>query len=152
MLFEIPQDKDPDANKTIQENTLSTGLGVTLTKHHHIRRYGRIHQNARGKWHLTNQARSPEWKIAADLGRDTSHSRNPHITPVIRVFNLVLDPPGNVVILTPSNDLYISASLGYHMRHEKGTEGSSALEGGIPVYTLKDATLLQGLPESRGIR
>jgi len=49
MLFEIPQEKDPDANKTIQENTLSTGLGVALTKHHHIRRYGRIHQNAQGK-------------------------------------------------------------------------------------------------------
>ena len=30
MLFEIPQDKDPVANKIIQANTLSTGLGVTL--------------------------------------------------------------------------------------------------------------------------
>jgi len=81
-----------------------------------------------------------------------SRSRNSHLTPVKRVFNLVLDPPGNVVILTKSNDLYISASLGYHMRHETGTEGSSALEGGKPVYTRKDATLLQGLPEfSRGI-
>ena len=135
MLFEIPQDKDPDANKIIQESTLSAGLGVTLTKHLHIRKYGRIHQNSQGKWHLTNRARSLEWKVAADLGRDTSRSRNPHITPVTRVVNLVLEPPGNVVILTPSNDLYISASLGYHMRHEKGVEGSSAPAGGIPVYT-----------------
>ena len=36
MLFEIPQDKDPVANKIIQANTLSTRLGVTLTNHHHI--------------------------------------------------------------------------------------------------------------------
>jgi len=152
MLFEIPQDKDSDANQIIQENTLLTGLGVTLTKHHHIRKYGRIHQNARGRWQLTNQARSLEWKVAADLDRDPSRSRNLHTTPVTRVFNLVLDPPGNVVILTPSNDLYISASLGYHMRYEKGAESSSAPEGGIPVYTRKDATHLQGLPEfSRGI-
>ena len=33
MLFEIPQDDDPVVNKTIQENRLSAGLGVTLTKH-----------------------------------------------------------------------------------------------------------------------
>jgi len=90
--------------------------------------------------------------VAADQGRNLSRSRNLHTTPVHRVFNLVLDPPGNVVILTPSNDLYISASLGYHMRYDSGTEGSPAPEGGIPVYTRKDATYLQGLPEfSRGI-
>jgi len=28
MLFEIPQDEDPDANNIIQENTISTGLGI----------------------------------------------------------------------------------------------------------------------------
>jgi len=68
------------------------------------------------------------------------------------VFNLVLDPPGNAVILTSSNDLYISASLGYHMRYEKRAEDSSTPEGGIRVYTRRDATLLQGLLEfSRGI-
>ena len=152
MFFEIPQDKDPVTNKIIQANTLSTGLGVTLTKHHHIRQYGRIHQNTRGRWKLNNQARSLGWKVAADLGRNPSRSRNLHTTPVKRVFNLVLDPPGNVVILTPSNDLYISVSLGYHMRYETGTEGSSAPEGGIPVHTRKDDIHLQGLPEfSRGI-
>jgi len=152
MLFEIPQDRDPDANKMIQENTLSTGLGFTLTKHHHIRKHGRIHQNAQGRWQLTNPARSLEWMVAADLDRYPSRSRILHKTPVTRVFNLVLDPPGNVVILTPSNELYISASLGYHMRYEKSAEGSSAPEGGIPVYTRQDATHLQGLPEfSRGI-
>jgi len=59
MLFEIPQDRDPDANKIIQENTLSTGLGFTLTKHHHIRKHGQIHQKAPGWWLLTNPARKP---------------------------------------------------------------------------------------------
>jgi len=93
-----------------------------------------------------------EWMVAADLDRYPSRCRILHKTPVTRVFNLILDPPGNVVILTPSNELYISASLGYHMRYETSTEGRSAPEGGIPVYTRKDATQLQGLPESsRGI-
>jgi len=104
-LFEISQDKDPVANKIIQENTSSTGLGFTLTKHHHIRKHGRIHQNARGRWQLTNQSGSLEWKVAADLDRHPSRSRNLHKTPVTRLFNLVLDPPGNVVILTLSNDI-----------------------------------------------
>ena len=152
MLFEISQDKDPDANKIMQENTLSTGLGFTLTKYHHIRKHGRIHQNARGRWQLTNQAGSREWKVAADLDRHPSRSHNLHKTPVTRVFNLVLDPPGIVVILTLSNELYISVSLGYYMRYGKSAEDSSALKGGMPVYTRKDATHLQGLPEfSRGI-
>jgi len=48
MIFEIPQVEDPVANKIIQENTISTGLGFTLTKHHHIRKYGQIHRNVRG--------------------------------------------------------------------------------------------------------
>jgi len=152
MLFEIPQVDDPAANKIIQESTLSAGLGVTLTKHHHIRKYGRIHQDPWGKWHLTNRAKSQIWKEAADLGRDTSRSRKSHTPPVTRVVNLVLEPPGNVAILTPNNDLHISASLGYHMRHEKGAEGSSASAGGIPVYTFKDVKDLHDLPEfSQGI-
>jgi len=152
MLFEIPQDEDPEANQIIQVNTLSTGLGFTLTKHHHIRKHGRIHQNARGRWQLTKQAGNLEWKVASDLDRNPTRSRNLHKTPVTRVFNLVLDLPGNVVILTPSNELYISASLGYHMRYGKNTEYSSTLAGGMPVYTRRDATHLQGLPEfSRGI-
>jgi len=150
MLFEVPQDRDPDANKIIQENTLSTGLGFTLTKHHHIRKHGRIHQQAPGRWLLTNLARHLEWMVAADLDRYPSRSRILHKTPVTRVFNLALDPPGNVVILTPRNELYISASLGYHMRYE--TKDGSTPGGGMPVYTRNDATQLQGLPEfSRGI-
>jgi len=90
--------------------------------------------------------------VAAELGQNPSRSCNLHTTPVIRVFNLGLDPPGNVVILTPINDLYISASLGYHMRYESGTEDSPTPEEGILVYTRQDATHLRGLPEfSRGI-
>jgi hypothetical protein len=152
MLFEIPQDDDPVANKIIQENTLSSGLGVTLTKHHHIRKHGRISQDLRGKWHLTKRPRNLVWKEAADLGQDTSSSGRSHIPSVKRVVNLVLDPPGNVVILTPNSDLYISASLGYHMRHEKVAEGSPASDSGTPVYTLQENRDLYGLPEfSRGI-
>ena len=152
MIFEIPQVEDPVANKIIQENTISTGLGFTLTKHHQIRKYGQIHRNVRGWWQLTNLAGDLEWKVAADLVRYPSRSRNSHTTPVTTVFNLVLDPPGNVVILTPRNELYISASLGYHMKYEKSAEDNSTRAGGMPVYTRRDATHLQGLPEfSRGI-
>jgi len=150
MLFEIPQDRDSDANKIMQDKTLSTGLGFTLTKHHHIRKHGWIHKQEPGRWLLTNQASNPEWMVAADLDRYPSRSRIPHKTPVTRVFNLVLDPPGNVVILTPRNELYISASLGYHMRYE--TKNGLTPSGGMPVYTRNDAIQLQGLPEfSRGI-
>ena len=68
------------------------------------------------------------------------------------MFNLVLDPPGNVVILTPSNKLYISASLGYHVRYETSPEASPKLTGDIPVYTRRDALQLQGLPDfARGL-
>jgi len=86
MTFEIPQDEDLVANKTIQENMLSTGLGFTLTRHHHIRKHGQIHQNARGRWQLINLG-NLEWMVAADLDRYPSRSRNPHTTPVTRVFN-----------------------------------------------------------------
>jgi len=47
MFFEIPQDDDPVLNKIIQENTVSSGLGVTLTKHHRIRKHGRVSQESR---------------------------------------------------------------------------------------------------------
>jgi len=68
------------------------------------------------------------------------------------VFNLVLDPPGNVVILAPNLKVYISASLGYHMRDGHDPEDRIQLTGGIPVYTRKDALQLQRLPEfSRGL-
>ena len=161
MFFEIPQDdnpvlnkiiENPFLNKIIQENTLSSGLGVTLTKHHHIRKHGRVRQDSRGKWHLTHQPKNPVWREAAHLGRDTSSSCRSHIPSVKRVVNLVLDPPGNVVILTPNFDLYISASLGYHMRHGKAEVGSSETDSSTPVYTLKESTDLHGLPKfSQGI-
>jgi len=47
MSFEIPQDGDPVANRILQKKTLSKGLGLTLTKHHHIRKYGNIHEQDR---------------------------------------------------------------------------------------------------------
>jgi len=149
MFFEIPQDdnpvlnkiiENPFLNKIIQENTLSSGLGVTLTKHHHIRKHGRVRQDSRGKWHLTHQPKNLVWREAAHLGQDTSSSCRSHIPSVKRVVNLVLDPPGNVVILTPNLDIYISASLGYHMRHGKAAVGSSETDSSTPVYTLKEST------------
>jgi len=111
ILFEIPQDRDSDANKIMQDKTLSTGLGFTLTKHHHIRKHGWIYKQEPGRWLLTNQASNSEWMVAADLDRYPSRSRISHITPVTRVFNLVLEPSGNVDILAPRNEIYISASL-----------------------------------------
>jgi len=41
IFFEIPQDDNLVLIKSTQEDTFSTGLGVTLTKHHHIREHGR---------------------------------------------------------------------------------------------------------------
>jgi len=68
------------------------------------------------------------------------------------VLNLVLGPPGNVVILTPSHRVYISASLGYHMRYEINPDDRLQRTGGMPVYTQRDALQLQGLPEfGRGL-
>jgi len=68
------------------------------------------------------------------------------------VFNLALDPPGNVVILTPSHKAYLSASLGYHMRYGKDPDDRIEQTGGIPVYTRGDALHLQGLLEfGRGL-
>jgi len=60
MLFEIPQDGDLDANKILQEKTLSKGLGLTLTKHHHIRKHGSIHEQEPGRWRFTNLASDSE--------------------------------------------------------------------------------------------
>ena len=77
MLFEIPQDGDPDANKILQDKTLSTGLGFTLTKHHHVRKHGRIHEQEPGRWRFTNQASNSEWRVAADLDRFPSRSSLP---------------------------------------------------------------------------
>jgi len=147
MSFGILQDDNPAFNKSIQEDTLSTGFGVTLTKHHHIRAYGRLRQDSTEKWHLTHQPKNPVWMEAADLGRGTSPSRRTCKKPVKKVVNLVLDPPGNVVILTPDLYLYTSASLGYHMRHGKHEDGGQETGSGTPVYTLKESAALQGLPE-----
>ena len=58
-----------------------------------------------------------------------------------------VQPPGNVVILTPSNKLNISASLGYHMRYETSPEDTSTLTGGMLVYKRREASQLQGLPD-----
>jgi len=97
MTFEIPQAMDPAANRTIQENTLTTEMVFTLTKHHHTRNYGQIHRDTQGRWQLTSQADNMQWMVAADLSRHPTCTRHPHTFPVTRVFNLVLDPPGNVV-------------------------------------------------------
>jgi len=59
------------------------------------------------------------------------------------VFNLVLDPPGNVVILTPSYKVYLSASLGYHMRYGNDPDDRLQQTGGMPVYTRGDALQLK---------
>jgi len=149
MLFDIPQDGDPVANKILQEKTLSKGLGLTLTKHHHIRKYGSIHEQEPGRWRLTKPANNSEWSVTADLDA-TDQEQYPSrsgFSPktVTRVFNLVLDPPGNVVILTHNDELYISASLGYHMRYETKKGATSGVD--MPVYTRDDALQLQGLPE-----
>ena len=102
------------------------------------------------RWYLTQKPKNPVWREAAYLGRGTSPLRR--TTPVKMVVNLVLDPPGNVVFLTPNLDLYISASLGYHMRRRKLKVGSLEPGSGAPVYTLKESIGLQGLPEfSQGI-
>jgi len=154
MSFEIPQDGDPVANKILQEKTLSKGLGLTLTKHHHIQKYGNIHEREPGRWRCSTPVNNSEWSVAADLDvtdQEPFPSRS-GISPttVTRVFNLVLDPPGNEVILTHNNELYISATLGYHMRYDTKNEVTSG--GGRPVYTRHDALQLQGLPEfSRGL-
>jgi len=95
----------------------TTGMGFTLTNHHHIRNHGQIHRDTQGRWQLTHQADNMQWMVAADLSRHPTRTRHPHTIPVTRVFNLVLDPPGNVAILTPNLKVYISASLGYHMRY-----------------------------------
>jgi len=141
MFFEIPQDEHLVLIQSTQKDTFSTGLGVTLTKHHNIREYCRLNQDLRDKWHLTHEHKNLAWREAAYLGRVISPPRR--TTPVRRVVHLVLDPPGNVVIMSPNLDVYISASLGYHMRRSKPHDGSQEEGSATPVYTLN----LQGLPE-----
>jgi len=152
ITFEVPQAADSTANRVLQDTTLSTGLGVTLTRHHHIRNFGYIRLDKHGRWQLAAQEADTQWKVAADFTRHPTRTRQPHTTPVTRVFNLVLDPPGNVVILAPNHKIYISASLGYHMRRGKEPEDRTVQMGEIPVYTRGDALQLQGLSEfSRGL-
>jgi len=122
MFFEILQEDNPSMNKSLQEVTLTTGMEVTLTEHHHIRPYGQLSQDSMKQWHLTHKPKNPAWMEAADLFRSKSTSRQTYTTPVKKVVNLALDPRGNIVILSPDLFLYISASLGYHMRRGKGKE------------------------------
>jgi len=100
---------------------------------------------------MLHQPKAPEWVEAADLGRDKdmNHpflSRQALVTPVTTFINLVLDPLGNVVIKTPNFHVYISASLGYHMRHVDGKDGYHDASIGTPVYTAKEKENLQGMP------
>ena len=67
MTFEVPQATDPIANRVIQETTLSTGLGFTLTRHHHIRNFGRLRLDMQGRWQLAAQEDDIEWKT--EIGR-----------------------------------------------------------------------------------
>ena len=55
MTFEIPPVLDSVGNGATQEPTLSTELGFTLTRHHHIRNYGRLRLVKQGKWQLDAQ-------------------------------------------------------------------------------------------------
>jgi len=151
MIFEIPQEGDPEANNSLQAKILSKGPGFTLTKYHHIRKYGSMHEQEPGGRRDIVPAHPTKWGEAADLDA-MSRTYHTDIPPKIvsRVFNLVLDPPGNVVILALQDELYISATLGYHMRFEPNLDATYG--GGRPVYTRHDALQLQGLPEfSRGL-
>jgi len=88
MLFEIAQDRDSEANKILQDKTLSTGLGFTLTKHHHIRKHSWIHKQEPGRWLLTNQAINPEMhgscrprSISIPLPHPPQNTRNKSVQP-----------------------------------------------------------------------
>jgi len=102
--------------------------------------------------YMAQQPKNLLWVKAVDLGRERSCNhpfslRRTCSTSVKKVVNLVLDPPGNVVILTPDLHLYISASLGYHMRHRKEENGGQKAGNGTLGYTLKESEGSQGLPE-----
>ena len=152
MTFEIPQAADPKANRALQDTTLSTGLGFTLTRHHHVRNFGHICRDKQGKWQLAAHRTTTQWQVAADLTQHPIRTRQPPTTPITRVFNLVLDPPGNVVIIAPNLKIYIAASLGYHMRGGKDPEDKTIQWEETPAYTRGDALQLRGLPEfNRGL-
>ena len=144
LFFEITQDESLILIKSTLRGTFSSGLGITLTKHHHIREYGRLHQDWRDQWSLIHEHVNPAWREAASLGRGLLPRRT---IPARRVVNLVLEFPGNVVIMSPNFDVYISASIGYHMRRTKSHGGSLEQGGVTPVYTLKESVDLQSLPE-----
>ena len=152
MTFEVPQATESTANTVHSDGPLSTGLGFTLTSHHHIRHYGHVGHDRHSRWRLDAHKVATHWRIAADLTRYPTRTRQIHSAPVTRVFNLVLDPPGNLIILAPHQQIYISASLGYHMRGGKEPEDRTPQMGEMPVYTREDALQLQRLPEfSRGL-
>ena len=66
-------------------------------------------------------AHPTKWGEAADLDA-MSRTYHTDIPPKIvsRVFNLVLDPPGNVVILALQDELYISATRCHVRRRQTG--------------------------------
>jgi len=117
MIFEIPQDGDPEANMFLQKKILSKGLGFPPTKHHHVRKYGHIHEQASGGRHVLAPAHTTKWCEAADLDemdqKTTTFRSDIPLTIVTRVFNLVLDPPGNVVILAHRDELYSDPGISY---------------------------------------
>ena len=70
MYFDILYDDSPVINKTLQDDILSSEQEVTLTKHHHIRAYGRSGHDSSGRWHILNEPKEPDWVEVANLGRD----------------------------------------------------------------------------------
>ena len=135
MTFEVPQAAESTANMVHSDAPLSTGLGFTLTSHHHIRHYGHVGHDRHSGWRLVAHKVATHWRVAADFTRYPIRTRQIHSAPVTRVFNLVLDPPGNLIILAPHQQIYISASLGYHMRGVKEPEDRTSQMGELPVYT-----------------
>ena len=144
MSFEITQDESLILINATLRDTDPSRRGITLTRHDHIRDYGRLFQNWRDQWSMIHEHVNAAWREAASLGLDLLPR---HTIPARSVVNLVLEPPGNVVIMSPNFDVYMSASLGYHMRRTNSHGGSLEQGGVTPVYTLKQSMALQSLPE-----
>jgi len=144
MSFEIAHDESLIFLNTTLRDTDPSKVGITLTRHHHIREYGRLYQDGADKWSLIHEHVNPAWREARSMGWDLPRRRT---VPARRVVNLVLEPPGNVVIVSFNLDIYISASLGYNMRRTKSPGGGLEQGGVTPIYTLKESVALQSLPE-----
>ena len=144
MSFEIAHTESLILLNTTLRDTHPSRAGITLTRHHHIREYGRLNQDGTDQWSLIHEHVNPAWREARYMGLDLPRCRT---RPATRVVNLVLEPPGNVVIMSSNPDVYISASLGYHMRRIK-SNGEGLGQGGVtPVYTAKESAALHSLPE-----